>query len=604
MATIKVRRQVSRLTGLIGLVFSCSVFAGPPAPSTLKVPALSYDAHRVVLTWDTPEDISQIKDYQILQNGYVIATAAANNQHYSASAPYIKHFYHSNHFATPLVWQSATITGLAPKHSYQFSVRAVGKDGSVSDAGPQVLVTTPGEPTVINITKFGAKGNGETLNTTAIQAAIHACPKNCQVIIPKGVFKTGAIFLKSNMTLHLDKGAVLLGSNNPADYPDGYTLYPYSKTMRPASLINAIDPKHRAAGTFTNIRITGPGIIDGNGWQHTKSSYHDPLGYKQDHYIHSNRHRYRQDGRLAKMQVERTVKQGMSLHNAYGQMRSSLMTLRGVKNLYIGNITIRNPAYHGLMILTSNHVAVNSLRALTYDANNGDGIELGNTQNAMVFNSYFDTGDDSINFAAGTGKLAKKSLPTEDIRLFNNFFHHGHGAIVMGSHTGAGIRHVIAENSASNGTNIGLRIKSSTAIGGGVDHIIFRNMALKNVVFNALTITLKYTDPSALIDYPAATSPVQINHITMKHVSVDGLIGDPKSKHSQASLNIQGDRQHDTWYEHIALSHIRLRHVTPTYIEDLKESQFDHIKFSDIDNGKPWHLHHVKHVMVNGQAIQ
>lgn len=81
------------------------------------------------------------------------------------------------------------------------------------------------------------------------------------------------------MTLNLQDGAVLLGSDNPADYPAGYRLYPYSTTERPASLINAIDAESSHPGTFRNIRIVGKGMIDGNGWRRTaKGEIKDELG--------------------------------------------------------------------------------------------------------------------------------------------------------------------------------------------------------------------------------------------------------------------------------------------------------------------------------------
>lgn len=577
-----------------------AAFAALQAPGQPQVPTLSYDDHSAVITWDAPADISQIADYQVIQNGQVVATAKANNQEHAASAPYIKKFYEENNdgFAQPIVWQSATITGLAPNKTYQFQVRAVGKDGELSDLSSPVSVTTAATPTTVSVVNYGAVGDGKTNNTDALQKAIDACPTNCKLVVPAGTYVTGALFLKSNMTLDLEKDAVLLGSTDPADYPDGYHLYPYSQTMRPASLINAIKRSTREPGTYTNIRIVGEGVIDGHGWKQASESYKDTLGNSMPHYLHSSRNHYAEDGILAKAQVDRAVNGGMDLHTAYGQMRSSLVTLRGVENLYIGGVTIRNPAYHGVMVLMSKNVAVNGLKAITYDANNGDGIELGNTQNAMVFNSYFDTGDDSINFAAGTGKLAGEAPRDEHVKLFNNFFHHGHGAVVMGSHTGAGMHDIVAENSVADGSNIGLRIKSSTIIGGGVDNVKFRNFALKDTVNNALTITLKYSDPNASIDYPVATDPVSIHDITMSNVSVDGLTDD------DASLNIQGESQHQTWYHNVTLNNIKLRNVNPAYIEDLDMAHFNHVSFSNVTGGSdPWSFHHVKNVWVDNHQV-
>ena len=142
-----------------------------------------------------------------------------------------------------------------------------------------MTLRTAKQPQVVDVKTFGAVDDGSTLNTAAIQQAIDSCtvdryPQGCKVTIRGGVFKTGALFLHSDMTLEIAEGATLLGSENPADYPlsRGYYLYPYTDNplpKRPPSLINALEVDDRGsshAGTFKNIRIVGKGTLDGNGW--------------------------------------------------------------------------------------------------------------------------------------------------------------------------------------------------------------------------------------------------------------------------------------------------------------------------------------------------
>lgn len=192
----------------------------------------------------------------------------------------------------------------------------------------------------------------------------------------------------------------------------------------------------------------------------------------------------------------------MDLKNAYGQRRSSLMTLRGVENVYLADFTVRNPAFHGIMNLENHNVVANGLIHQTYDANNGDGIEFGNSQNVMVFNNFFDTGDDCINFAAGTGEKAQQQEPMKGAWLFNNYFRMGHGAIVTGSHTGAWIEDILAENNVMYLTDIGLRAKSTSTIGGGARNVTFRNNAMRDLAKQAMVMTLDYADSNANLDYP------------------------------------------------------------------------------------------------------
>ncbi|MEI8631747.1 hypothetical protein P4S72_05900 [Vibrio sp. PP-XX7] len=143
---------------------------------------------------------------------------------------------------------------------------------------------------------YGAVGDGVTVNTQSIQKAIDACSKDsksaygCKVIIPAArpqhnsqspVFVSGALFLNSNMTLDIEKGATLKGSTNAEDYPlnQGYQLYSYktnaTDSRRPPSLLNVLSADHRNGSvneqqgydarrdTFKNIRVVGGGTLMG-----------------------------------------------------------------------------------------------------------------------------------------------------------------------------------------------------------------------------------------------------------------------------------------------------------------------------------------------------
>ncbi|MBI0439363.1 glycosyl hydrolase family 28 protein [Dickeya dianthicola] len=597
---------ISRRHALASLVSACLI--GTPAlaatsttqaPQKLQIPTLSYDDHSVMLVWDAPEDTSNITDYQIYQNGQLIGLASQNNDKNSPAKPYISAFYKSDtaNFHHRIVPQNAKVDGLKAVTDYQFTVRAVYADGSTSTDSNTVTATTTAVPKVINITQYGAKGDGTTLNTSAIQKAIDACPTGCRIDIPAGVFKTGALWLKSDMTLNLLQGATLLGSDNAADYPDAYKIYSYVSQVRPASLLNAIDKNSSAVGTFKNIRIVGKGIIDGNGWKRSADTK-DELGNTLPQYVKSDNSKVSKDGILAKNQVAAAVATGMDTKTAYSQRRSSLVTLRGVQNAYIADVTIRNPANHGIMFLESENVVENGVIHQTFNANNGDGVEFGNSQNIMVFNSVFDTGDDSINFAAGMGQDAQKQEPSQNAWLFNNFFRHGHGAVVLGSHTGAGIVDVLAENNVITQNDIGLRAKSAPAIGGGAHGIVFRNSAMKNLAKQAVIVTLSYADNNGTIDYTPAKVPARFYDFTVKNVTVQDSTG------SSPAIEITGDSSKDIWHSQFIFSNMKLSGVSPTSISDLSDSQFNNLTFSNLRSGSsPWKFGTVKNVTVDGKIV-
>ena len=110
-----------------------------------------------------------------------------------------------------------TLRELESGHSYDIYVEAsAGLDTVVSS---HVTIKTRDKSVLLDVTDFGAVGDGRTLNTQAVQAAIDGCPPGGTVMIPAGIFLTGALFLKSDMTLYMEEGSKLLGSSRLEDFP-------------------------------------------------------------------------------------------------------------------------------------------------------------------------------------------------------------------------------------------------------------------------------------------------------------------------------------------------------------------------------------------------
>ncbi len=109
------------------------------------------------------------------------------------------------------------------------------------------------------ITDHGAVGDGNTLNTQAIQALIDRASSEGGgvVVVPKGTFLTGAIFLKQGVNLQIEKDGVLKGTTDPNEYPLVKTRWEGAETQRSAALLNAID--------LNGVEVTGEGTIDGSG---------------------------------------------------------------------------------------------------------------------------------------------------------------------------------------------------------------------------------------------------------------------------------------------------------------------------------------------------
>ncbi|HKS14357.1 MAG TPA: glycosyl hydrolase family 28 protein, partial [Pseudomonas sp.] len=346
-------------------------------------------------------------------------------------------------------------------------------------------------------------------------------------------------------------------------------------------LINALPRDPHAHQAFENIRIVGKGTIDGNGWKRNPDVV-DARGRALPFYLPSDNTRYSRDGVLAKAQVERAVAEGMNVKDAYGQMRSSLITLRDVKNVFYGGFTVLNPAYHGIMNLETENVVMANTTHKTYDANNGDGIEFANSRGAMVFNNFFDTGDDCVNFAAGTGADAVHQKAQEDAWIFNNYFRKGHGMVVAGSHTGAWIQNILAEDNVSDGTDAGLRMKSTNFMGGGARNVTFRDSAIRNTAKQAFIFTLDYNDPNAKLDYERSTIPGQFRDIRVSDVSVENA--------RMAAIEVKGDSQHNAYHQGLTFERVRFSGEAKVTIDGLRDSRFEGIRFSETGDANPWQV--------------
>lgn len=229
----------------------------------------------------------------------------------------------------------------------------------------------------VNVKDFGAVGDGKTLNTKAIQAAIDSLSeKGGRVLIEDGVYMTGTIIYKSNVEIHIASDAVLLGSPDCADYPEKETQHVNSSLLprwRNACLIYAEECE--------NISLTGMGTIDCNG--HT---FVIPASEKAWAW------RYHRD--VSRPTPPRCV------------------FFTGCKNVKIEDITMTNqPAGWSYWIHDCDYVTVDKIKIdAEVEYPNNDGIHVNSSRNVTISNSSITCGDDCIVVRANNVSLAENKV--------------------------------------------------------------------------------------------------------------------------------------------------------------------------------------------------
>jgi exo-poly-alpha-galacturonosidase len=300
------------------------------------------------------------------------------------------------------------------------------------------------KPKRYDVTNYGAIGNGETVNTQAIQKAIDECAANGggEVVVPKGVFVSGAIFLKKGVALFFEKDAVLKGSVNRADYPQIKTRWEGTDMMYMAALVNA--------DGINGVKISGEGTIDGSG----------------DVWVQRVNNR-----------------QDTAATAARRWERPRLVGIQNCKGVKVSGLKLHNQAVWCVHILYCEDVVLEDLN-ITADHNipSSDGIDIDSSKKVKIRKCFIDVNDDCISIKSGKDEDGLRvNRPSEDILVQDCHFAYGHGGVAMGSETSGGIRNVLIKDCIADASNWApIRFKSQPSRGGVVENIIYENFKLKD----------------------------------------------------------------------------------------------------------------------------
>lgn len=306
-----------------------------------------------------------------------------------------------------------------------------------------------------NVLNYGAKGDGVSLDTKAVQNAIDLCSKEGggKVIIPSSkTVVIGTIYLKDYVTLHIENGATLLGSSNYEDYTTDTHKNTYkNEPHMDRCLIFARDAK--------SFAIEGYGTIDANG--HSK-------------YF--------------------TKKKGG---------RPMMMRFLNCNNIKLKDVTLINPAAWTSAWLYCNDIVVNGIKIISRVNNNGDGLDFDGCTNVRVSNSSFDTSDDSICL-----QTSRPDKPCKNIVITNCVFTSKWAGMRIGLASRGDFESVTVSNCTFHDIqDSGLKIQMNE--GGEMKNMVFNNLIMKNV---PRPIFMTFCQQRAGVDAPQDMQPMKAMH--------------------------------------------------------------------------------------------
>jgi polygalacturonase len=362
------------------------------------------------------------------------------------------------------------------------------------------LTMMAASPSGFCVNDFGAKADGLATNTAAIQQAIDAAAAAGGVVtFHKGTYLSGAIFLKSNVQLQLQKGVVLRAIQDDALYPERLTRVAGIEMPWPAALVNVYGQ--------TNVTISGQGIIDGNG-EYWWRKYWGADG----------------EGGMLKDYRARSLRWAAD----YDCKRVRAVAVYGSKDVAIRDVGINRSGFWSLALIYSGPVTVDGVNIEANVGGRGpstDGIDIDSSHDILIQNCTVDCNDDDICLKSGRDADGLRvNRPTENVIIRNCVTRAGGGMITIGSETSGGIRNVEVSNIKAYGTASGIRFKSARSRGGIVENIFIHDIRMEGVE-NPLSIELNWNPAYSYAVLPPGTDT---NHIPAHWLALSQKVEPPE----------------------------------------------------------------------------
>ena len=358
------------------------------------------------------------------------------------------------------------------------------------------------------ITDFGAVANDSAfLNHEAINKAIETCNAEGggRVVVPAGVWHTGAITLKSNVNLHIQEGGTLLFTTQTEYYPFVLTRWEGVDCYNFQPLIYAYGE--------TNVGLTGKGTVDGGA---SNDDWWAMCGAPRYGWVEGMVSQRTGRPKLLKWAEDKVPIEERRLTPEDG-MRPQLINFYKCENVLIEDLTLLRSPFWVVHPLMCKNLTVRGLY-IENDGPNGDGCDPESCDGVLIENCYFNTGDDCIAIKSGRNNDGRYwDMPSQNMIIRNCKMLDGHGGVVIGSEISGGYRNLFAHDCEMSSPNLDrvIRIKTSNCRGGLIENVYVRNITVGECREAVLRINLQYENREICDrSFPPIVRNVHLENIT------------------------------------------------------------------------------------------
>ncbi len=359
-----------------------------------------------------------------------------------------------------------------------------------------------------NVKDCGAAADGTTKDTEAIRQAIDKAVQagGGTVYFPAGQYLTGPIHLKSNTTLHLDAGAVLKFSTDFEDYlPMVKSRWEGLECINFSPQIYAYDAE--------NIAIVGRGVIDGQG-----KAWWDAMRNRRGLEKYTSMFAEKNADAVGKAHFDR----------AGNFLRPPMIQPVECRRVRIEGVKLQNPPFWTCNLVYCDDVVVTGI-SIKNPANspNTDGINPDSCRNVHISDCHISVGDDCVTIKSGRDEDGRRvGRPCENITVTNCTMLDGHGGVVIGSEMSGGVKKITISNCVFDGTDKGIRMKTTRGRGGVVEDVRVSNIMMTNIPLGPIYLNMFYTraPEEPVSERTPAFRNIHFSNITVKGAPVAGYI--------------------------------------------------------------------------------